>query len=130
MIEIGAKVLEPSYWRKPHYVGYEPGTAPYSFNCPHCGLPIQVSLCGSIASDVAFSSEDLKRIKEYFEIGVVGKSQDGGWPVFSRVTCKECGQTYLFYVGVDEPTNSFYKITVQGICELKENDRNSAEPAT
>jgi len=82
-------------------------------------VPIQVSLGASISSDATFSSEDLERTKEYFGIGVVGKSQDGGWPVFGRVICKDCGYQYLFYVGVDEPSNSFYKITVQGICELK-----------
>ena len=119
MIEFGANILEPAYERKPHYIGYDPSTAYYSFNCLQCRQQIQVPLTTVSSLGEEFSVEDLKRIKEYFEIGIVGKSRDGGWPAFHRVICAECGYQYLFYVGVDEPSNSFYTITVQGICELK-----------
>ena len=71
-------------------------------------------------------SEDLAaEAKEFYGIGVVGKSQDGGWPSMIKVECPYCKTMHLVYAGVDEVSNSVYFVTLQGIVEVKKKD-NSA----
>ena len=58
--------------------------------------------------------------KEFFRIGIVGKSPDGGWPSIVKVQCSECRTVHLVYAGVNEVSNSVHFVTLQGIAEIIE----------
>ena len=51
-------------------------------------------------------------------MNLVGKTPDGGWTAIVKIECKNCQTVYLIYAGVNEASNSFYIITLQGITEI------------
>ena len=122
MIQIGKCLLEPSYWREPHYTGgLFPRSVPalYCWACVSCQSDISLVLSDfNVLDSLELSQHDKQIVNERFEIGVVGRSKDGGWPCLQSVVCPNCDQEHLVYLGVQEPSNSMFIITVQAICEL------------
>jgi hypothetical protein len=55
-------------------------------------------------------------------MNVVGKSPDGGWPSVFEVRCDECGFRFLIYAGVEETSNSVYRVAIQSIAEISETE--------
>jgi hypothetical protein len=71
-------------------------------------------------SSLELSAADKQLVHERFEIGVAGRSKDGGWPCFHCVICSTCNQAHLIYIGFQEPFNSIVLVTIQAICGLNE----------
>lgn len=121
-MKIGRSLLSPSYNRLPDFVGDELRNGFYQFACGTCRTKLEIdyySLCNREDSKFENSSEiSIKNLKELYGIGIVGKSQDGGWPVFNIVKCNACKAEFVVYTGVNEVANSFFRVTVQGITEL------------
>ncbi len=121
MIRFGKCLIEPSYTRNPAYTGglfSKEKFAFYSWQCGICQNDVQVVLNDyDILSSLEFSPSDKQIVKDKFEIGIIGASKDGGGPCFKRVECPHCS---LVYLGVREPRNSLYLVTVQAICEQLE----------
>jgi hypothetical protein len=116
-------ILNPSNWRKPNFRSGDDASATYIWQCPSCGKDVKQSYgkvlkeYGGIG-DSPFTKEDIATFSEIFDIGYVGKSHDGGWPCFTKATCPGCSVRFVVYAGVQEPSNSFYIITIQGISTL------------
>jgi hypothetical protein len=114
--------LSPSYSRKPDFKSHESTDKEYKFSCAHCGQPICVAYAALINRGVGWEQDLGTQLaadaREFYRIGVVGKSQDGGWPSMIRVQCSNCNTGHLLYAGVNEVRNSVYFVTVQGIAEI------------
>ena len=72
-----------------------------------------------------FTEEEKKEIKEYYALGPHSRSPCGGGFTFERIECPLCEANYLFTCGIDEPSNSYLVLTVQGIVHI-----NKAEPGS
>jgi hypothetical protein len=128
-VKFGKSKLSPSYTRKPSFKSHESKETHFEFGCINCEAPIVVEfnlLTNRVSRWEQEVGEDFAaEAKEFYKIGVVGKSQDGGWPSMIRVQCPYCKTTHLVYAGVDEVSNSVYFVTLQGIVEIKEDDKSA-----
>jgi len=123
-MKFGKSILSPSYTRPPAFKNIEAGEKFYSFACINCNQTISVEFDSLIQQGYswqdAFGEKLADKIKEFYRIGVVGKSQDGGYPSMILVECGNCKTDYLVYAGVEEVSNSVYVVTMQGITEILE----------
>jgi hypothetical protein len=119
-------ILAPSYSRDPAFTTGKNASATYSWTCPVCGEEVSIPYekiiqqYGGKHSSPYIEKEE-KTLFKIFDIGYVGKSPDGGWPVFSLATCPSCKTKFSVYSGVREPSNSLFVITMQGIAQIREN---------
>ncbi len=123
-MKFGKSTLSPSYTRPPDFKSHKAGEKFYSFACANCNQTIAVEFNSLIMQGYswqeAFGEKLSDEIKEFYRIGVVGKSQDGGFPSMIIVECGGCETDYLVYAGVEEVSNSVYVVTMQGIIEILE----------
>lgn len=121
-VVFGRDVTKPGIARKPTYDVGHPETAAYEFPCVVCQEPVSLDLTvylGFAAGrDDVLGDDNRAAIREHFDLNLVGKAHDGGWPRLRVEACRKCATRYLVYVGVKEPTNSWFQVTVQGIVEL------------
>jgi hypothetical protein len=128
-MKFGKPTLSPSYTRKPNFKSHESKETHFEFVCSNCEAPIVVEF--NLLTNRVFGWEQdigeglAAEAKEFYRIGVVGKSQDGGWPSMIKVECPYCKTMHLVYAGVDEVSNSVYFVTLQGIIEINEEDEPS-----
>ena len=66
----------------------------------------------------SLAPEVVQEIRELFELNLVGKSHDGGWPSILPVVCESCGARFLVYAGFYETPNSFFTVTLQCVVEF------------
>ena len=122
-MRFGKSVLSPSYARPPSFKSVE-GERSYSFACVNCYQTVLFEFDSLITQGYswreAFGVELADKIKEFYRIGVVGKSQDGGFPSMILRQCISCNTNYLIYAGVEEVSNSVLVVTLQGITEILE----------
>lgn len=116
-MQLGALILKPSYSRLPSYQGCDLAGASGIFPCSECGTSIAVSFGSLLRRENVIDKAAQPRLFQLFEIPAVGKSHDGGWPVFDKVTCAGCEKSFFVYVGVNETSNSVYAFTLQGVVE-------------
>ena len=125
-MNFGRSILSPSYSRKPHFRSGDTSGDVFSFPCLNCDQTISIQLRSLLDAaydgGLSIGEETLVQAKEFYRIGVVGRSQDGGWPSMIIIRCDSCHIKYLIYAGVDEPRNSMYLVTIQGITEIVENE--------
>ena len=130
-MKFGRTKLSPSYTRKPIFKSHESKERRFEFACVNCGELIAVEynqLINQVFGWEQNIGEDLAaEAKEFYSIGVVGKSPDGGWPSIVKVQCPKCKTKHLVYAGVDEVSNSVYFVTLQGITEIIEEDKSSGD---
>lgn len=122
-IEFGRIILRPSPAREPAYDSQEACAAGYTFPCAECETPVTLDLPGLLeraGDERMLGGTEADRIREHFEFNLVGKAHDGGGPRIAVERCRRCGTRHLVYLGVREPANGWYRVTVQGITELKE----------
>ena len=120
-MNISTAHIKPSYTRKPYNDGVT--GEKYSFKCPSCLVSNEIEFGNLLQSawnwKDTFSKLEIIEIEKLFDIGGSGRSHDGGWPAINIVTCKECNEQYLSYVGVNEYSNSAYRLTEQGLVNVK-----------
>ena len=127
-MKFGRTKLSPSYTRQPNFKSHESREKHVEFGCINCYEPIVVEY--SLLIDRVFGWEQYlgeelaSEAKEFYRIGGVGKSQDGGWPSMVTMRCPKCKTQHLVYAGVDEVSNSVYLVTLQGITEIIEGDKS------
>jgi len=118
----GARIVSPDLTRPPSFDVLHPHTREYRFDCAACGTVIQIDLDAILSEDGRVDSilgaENAAAIRAHFDLNMVGKSHDGGWPRFHVERCSSCRTAYLIYVGVKEPSNSRFLVTMQGITQL------------
>jgi hypothetical protein len=116
-------ILKPSNWRKPNFRSGDDVSSAYTWQCPSCVELVKQSF-DTILKEYGgmgnshFTKEDIAIFNKIFDIGYVGKSHDGGWPCFTKAMCPGCRANFVVYAGLQEPSNSFYIITIQGISYL------------
>jgi len=126
---LGKSKLSPSYTRRPNFKSHESKEKYFEFGCINCDAQIAVEY--SLLINRVFGWEQYvggelaSEAREFYRIGVVGKSQDGGWPSMVKVQCPKCQTVHMVYAGVDEVSNSVYFVTLQGITEIIEGDKTS-----
>lgn len=121
-LSFGRDVLQPSVHRAPTVRGYPTAAAViYPFICAACDASIRVDVFRLANGQQAtvLGSENATAVQQHFDVNLVGKSHDGGWPRFAVETCSHCRSRYLIYAGVQEPANGYYIITIQGIVEIQ-----------
>ena len=106
--------------RDPDFVTGKKENKPFKFNCDVCNSAITIDFDRQINNSWTgrtekMNEEDVKGLRSFYGIGLSGKSHDGGFPIFDRVTCIKCGANFLTYCGVVEGSNSAYAVTVNGI---------------
>ena len=69
-----------------------------------------------------FDEKTYDEIKQFYDMNAFSKTPDGGWTAIDRCHCKNCQSQYLIYAGIEEYYNSLYKITLQGITEILEDE--------
>ena len=114
------EIIKPTYMKKPDFVIGLDNSIFYSFECLSCGEKLQLNCMVQIENSWTGKSKNLNEqeyleLKEFYKIGIVNKSKEGGFPVFDKVCCEKCQAEYYTYVGIDEPRNSVYHIQIQGI---------------
>lgn len=121
-MKFGKSSLEPSYSRKPDFRTLESHTSAYKFFCIRCRASNAVGYDQIIEAAWLWNEEwdaaSVADAKDHFSIGIVGKSQDGGWPSMLIVVCEVCGAEHVIYAGVDEISNSIHTVTIQGVSEV------------
>jgi ribosomal protein S27E len=95
----------------------------YTFKCPNCGNLLkmdynnQIKNCWIGYSDMV-DKNLFEKLKRFYDIGILNKSIEGGFPVFDKLQCKKCNDQYITYSGVKEYYNSLYNVTLNGILKL------------
>jgi hypothetical protein len=128
-VKFGKAELLPSYTRKPNFKSHESKERRFEFGCANCSSPIAVEydhLINQVFGWEQNVGEELAaEAKEFYGIGIVGKSPDGGWPSMVKAQCSRCKTVHLVYAGVNEVSNSVYFVTLQGIAEIIEGTKSS-----
>jgi hypothetical protein len=124
-MNLGEEIKHPSYQSEPDFVtGKTDNIKSYAFDCTDCGCQVKIDFQRQIIhswdgkTELISQAEETK-LKKLYGIGLSQKSHDGGFPVFDKVTCKNCGGEYVTYCGVREFRNSAFLIHVQGIQKIK-----------
>ncbi len=113
------EIVKPSY-SKPYpdiITGCDTSEC-YIFDCLICKEKVKLAYKEQIFTnneDRNITKEECDYLKEFYNIGYVGKSHDGGAPIFGKIYCEKCKANYFTYTGVSEPLNSCYHIYLQGI---------------
>lgn len=112
-------IVSPSYSRECQYKTDSESDGLFPLKCTGCGGKFQINLNLFIpGSGQAVEAHLITEAKVLFDIPVVGKSHDGGWPEFRVVNCANCSKSFLGYAGAKEVSNSIWHITLQGIAEV------------
>jgi len=123
VVDFGPQLIRPSYHREPWFAGSETSDRLYTWNCASCRAEVQVSLDAILRESWSWKStlgKDLAAAAhDHFELNVVGRSHDGGSPSVLLAACPSCGTRYLLYAGVEEPSNSVYRVVIQGLSEVR-----------
>lgn len=118
---LGKILIKPSFSKLGTYHGPEPEDSEGKFGCSQCGADVVFNLAPFAAQgwgvDKSLPQELERELSRIFDVPIVGRSHDGGFPSYRLVACPSCGSKYVVYSGVDETSNSVWKITVQGIVE-------------
>ncbi len=115
------EIIKPSYIKKPDFVtGKKTNLESYPFGCLTCDEKLELNYNTQLENSWTGKGKNLNEqeyieLKKHYNIGVVNKSKEGGYPVFDKIYCDKCKTGYFTYVGIDEPLNSCYHIQVQGI---------------
>ena len=119
------EIKKPTHNSDPNFeTGTLDSKKSYEFKCTECGSKVlvnynrQTTFSWTGHSDLITQTE-YSDLKNHYGIGISQKSHDGGFPVFDKVRCKNCGQQYVTYAGVREFANSAFKIHIQGIGKIK-----------
>ena len=125
-MEIIKEILKPGDESKPFYQTND-SENDYSFSCDECGELINLDSNRQIENNWKGKSDlltdhDFNFLKAYYRIGLSKKSTDGGFPVFDKLTCSKCISKYISYCGVQEFSNSAYKITINGLFKTESAD--------
>ncbi len=98
----------------------------FKFNCVNCQTVVEIKYETLIGKEFSwhdeFDGKTYNEIKRFYDMNAVGKTPDGGWTAIDKCQCSNCQIKYLIYAGVDEYYNSLYKITLQGITEILEDE--------
>ena len=130
----GQSILVPDLSRRPPYDSLIPDVGRlYNFQCI-CGLGMQVDLHSYVGNyedrETILGEENSEEIRKHFNLRRDNSLQDG-WPKFRIEACSSCGEEYLVYLAVFEPSNGRYKIVPQGITQLttrnKSHDQTNEE---
>jgi hypothetical protein len=123
-MDLGEEAKKPSYQSEPSFVtGKTENIKSFGFECATCGGQVKIDFQRQInyswdgKTDLISEVEETE-LKKLYGIGLTEKSHDGGFPVFDKVTCKNCGEQYVTYCGVREVSNSAFVIHVQGIQKI------------
>ncbi len=123
MTDFGLDLIQPSYNRDPWFAGAETVDQVYRWCCASCQSDVEVPLNGILREvwswQTTIGDELAKAAHAHFGLNIVGRSHDGGWPSIMLVQCASCDASYLLYAGVDETSNSVYRVTIQGLCEVR-----------
>lgn len=123
-MDITEHIKKPTYVAKPDFqTGKGDSSMPYHFNCSSCGSPVEISMERQIANNWKgktdeIKDDDLNQLKEYYSIGLSGKSHEGGFPVFDKISCSNCHKKYITYCRVLEHSHSVYSVQVQGVIKI------------
>lgn len=123
-MDFGQEIKKPSLQSNPDYItGKTEGRKSYKFECTECGNKLKISFQRQIkfhwiGKTNSISETEHSELIDYYGIGLSKKSHDGGFPVFDKISCKNCKQEYFTYSGVREFNNSAYIIYIQGIQKL------------
>lgn len=121
-MKFGKSILSPSRSRKPAFTSYDSLGRGFKFVCANCPKEIEIEYKSLIGEEWKweneFGAKAVREIKRLYNMDRVGKSPDGGSPAVIKSSCKNCRTGYLIYAGVNEPSNSFYVVTLQGITEI------------
>lgn len=119
-------ILSPSYSRKPDLNFLDSLQKSFKFDCVNCPIKVEIKFETIVDKEFSWHDEfDEKtnaEIKRFYNMNVVNKTPDGGWSAIDRCQCNNCQTKYLIYAGVNEFANSCYKITLQGITEILEDE--------
>lgn len=97
----------------------------YRWACIECKEQISVQLKERLMFPTdefprgGFTEEEKKEIREFYAMGMHSRSPCGGYYVFERIPCPLCKTDYLLAYGINEPSNSYLILTIQGIVELE-----------
>jgi hypothetical protein len=123
-MKFGTSLLQPSYTRQPHFKAPASGPKSFDFECVRCHHKVTVDFDSLIKAvwnfEEALGEDAASQAKQFYGIGLSGKSQDGGWPAVVKRRCENCQAEYLIYAGVNEVYNSLHNVTVQGVTEILE----------
>jgi len=96
----------------------------YSFCCKNCGVVLKMNYQNQIGyswngHSNKIDKELFEKLKKFYNIGIMNKSIDGGFPVFDKIECEKCEIEYITYSGVREYYNSLYYVILNGIIAIK-----------
>ena len=103
----------PGFDSSPYFEGWDTSKANYSFNCPRCGMRLQVDF--SAVHDGAwfwkerFAPDEVEELTKTF--GIPQQSATDTWPSFSRIYCRSCKTDFVFFAGFDEYRHSAFRLT-------------------
>jgi len=116
-VKFGEIILNPSWTRPYTYQGHDLSDGTGVFGCVNCQEKIVVPFSNLLENKKSIDEETENTLCKLFDVPIVGKSHDGGWPRFENVVCASCGQGYVAYIGVNETSNSVYGVTLQGVIQ-------------
>lgn len=121
-MKFGNRLFEPSYSRSADFHSLTSSERAYRFGCTRCSTVVDVPFSEIIGDEYSwrdrYSAEEIVEIESYFRMNIVGKCPDGGRSVILEVDCSTCGAEFMLYAGVNETSNSVYRVVVQSIAEV------------
>lgn len=117
LVKFGNIILNPSWTRPLTYQGHDLSSGSGVFGCTYCKEKVVVPFSNLLEKKDSVRNETEDALCKVFDVPIVGKSHDGGWPIFKNVVCASCGHRYIAYLGVNETSNSFYGVTLQGVIQ-------------
>ncbi len=122
-IEFVSNLIRPSYGRDSWFSGSETDDRFYSWPCSECSTEMRTSLDAILHKrwswEERLSAELISSLRAHFEINLVGRSPDGGFPSIILVPCPTCDAQNFLYAGVQETSNSVYRVVIQGLSRVQ-----------
>lgn len=130
-MKFGKSILSPSYFRKPDFDSHNSTERKFIFECVNCKTDVEIKYKSIIGKEYSwredFDQATINEIKHFYNFNEVNKTPDGGWTAITKYHCRNCQAEYLIYAGVNEYYNGLYKVTLQAITEIleDESDKNT-----
>lgn len=122
-MRFGNPILSPNHLRQWDFDSITSEEHAFEFKCAGCSATVMLFFDTLIGREFGwreeYSPETVSQIEKYFGMNLVSKTPDGGWTAITESKCESCGTDHIIYAGVREYANSAYRVTIQGICELK-----------
>ena len=131
-MEFVSELLKPSAFHQQNLDVLAKDEKHFEWKCDDCASIVSVGLNERLKftfggfAEGQFTKSDVHDVRQFYAMGEHSRSPCGEALSFEVISCPECGRPYLFSYGIQETSNSFLILTVQGVVKINRAQQDGA----